>query len=220
MIQRRLSSLRSRRRDIASVLRGCSPPQFSHDDWRTVVPSRTLFVAGGLDAKYSRIGREWEGMGGVARYLEIGDAGHALLAEAPGEVSSAIVGFLKDEEGTTTIWEGGGDVRTTRSRVGVGAAMGSSVPALLVSGTIERDEEDDIYPAVPSSQLHEVGIMEFEAFSITMGSKNDSGPSSERGGIRGIGWGDAARSGTELRRRDGYVVSVASPRSYDDGTDT
>ena len=95
MLSKRLKSLLDRRRDIASVLYGCSPPLTSQDDWKAIVPSNTLFVAGSLDKKYSSIGRAWKEMrGGIARYIELDNVGHALLVEEPEKVASIISGFM------------------------------------------------------------------------------------------------------------------------------
>ncbi|KAL7443535.1 hypothetical protein ACHAXH_008202, partial [Discostella pseudostelligera] len=96
MVEKRVKSLFRRRRDIASVLYGCSPPNTSQDDWKAAVPSNTIFVAGALDKKYSKVGRAWENMSGIAQYIELDNAGHALLVEVPEKISSTIAGFITD----------------------------------------------------------------------------------------------------------------------------
>ena len=178
MMSKRLKSLTNRRQDIASVLYGCSPPQASHDDWKAVVPSKTLFVAGGLDKKYSSIGRTWQEMRGIAKFVEVSNAGHALLVEEPQKISSVISGFVKDE----SIEEEG-------------------IVMNAVAETVQASDED----IVDVSQLHQVGFMEYEAFSISIGSKDGQDK-----GVQGIGWGGSARVGNELKRREGFIISITS----------
>mmetsp|Transcript_21973 Transcript_21973/g.47724 ORF Transcript_21973/g.47724 Transcript_21973/m.47724 type:complete len:2506 (-) Transcript_21973:87-7604(-) len=182
MMNKRLRSLVGRRQDIASVLYGCSPPLTSQDDWKAAVPSQTIFVAGGLDKKYSSIGRIWEDMRGIAQYIEIGNAGHALLLEEPGKVSSIISSFVKD-----------GAIEKDKN------AMDISQQATETS--IPTEQEDAAVPL----RLHQVSIMEYDAFSISIESNDGS-----KQGVQGIGWGDSARLGSELKRREGFIISVAS----------
>ncbi|KAL7550841.1 hypothetical protein ACHAWF_014040 [Thalassiosira exigua] len=184
MLSKRLRSLAGRRQDIACVLYSCSPPLTSHDDWKFVVPSKTLFVAGGLDEKYSSIGRSWEEMKGIAKYIEVANSGHALLVEEPQKISSIISGFVSDE----AIEDEEEGVSQTTVEELMDLDDGSSLIAEEVN-------------AVPL-QLHQVGIMEYEAFSITIGSNGE--------GVQGIGWGQSARPGSELKQREGFIISIAS----------
>ena len=188
MLSKRLKSLLDRRRDIASVLYGCSPPLTSQDDWKAIVPSNTLFVAGSLDKKYSSIGRAWKEMrGGIARYIELDNVGHALLVEEPEKVASIISGFIDDDE----------SIDDDRNEFDVQAVTPVSLqPSILV------DEET----VTVSSQLHQVGIMEYDSFSITVGTSSDGSAN----GVQGIGWGESARLGNELKRREGFIISIAS----------
>ncbi|KAL9185802.1 hypothetical protein ACHAXT_003579 [Thalassiosira profunda] len=189
MLSRRLQSLAARRQDIASVLYGCSPSLAAQDDWKAAVPSRTLFVAGGLDKKYSRIGHSWREMQGIARYVEISNAGHALLVEEPEKVSTIISGFVTGE----VVEEDGAEMDAIqRSR--------QESPKLQTKSvlTVEGD-------AAAPAQLHRVGILEYESFSITIGADDES-----EKGVQGIGWGDSARPGSEVKKREGFIISVAS----------
>jgi len=187
MLSRRLTSLVERRRDIASVLYGCSPPLTSQDDWKAVVPTNTMFVAGGLDRKYSNIGRSWKKLKGISRYIEIENAGHALLVEEPEKISSIINSFVNDQAiGEDT------DIDSPR--------LEEISLASLEYSILEEKESDNI-----PTQLHRVGIMEYESFSINVGSSSGS-----ENGIQGIGWGDSARLGNELTRREGFIISIAS----------
>jgi len=182
MINRRIMSLSERRHEIASVLYECSPPLNPIDDWKKVTPAKTLYIAGSLDKKYSFIGRLWEKSGGVNKYVEINDAGHALLVEQPREISSALVGFLKDARIANTL----------------GTSKEISDEDANVVNDVKTDNKEKLDPA-PRIQ---VGVMEFESFSITVGSYN--------AGIRGIGWGDSARIENELKSRSGFIISIAS----------
>ena len=174
MLKKRLENLSDRRQDIASILYGCSPPLTSQDDWKGVVPSKTIFIAGSLDTKYTDIGCKWERIGGISKFVQVPNAGHALLVEEPLAISTVINGFLQDEK-----------VDDDR-----GVTFLEKLPPLPVLDV----------PATYSKE-HAVGLMDFEAFSITIGS-ND--------GVKGIGWGSSARSESKLQRREGFVVSIAS----------
>ena len=180
MLKRRLENLSQRRQDIASVLYGCSPPLTSQDDWKGVVPSKTIFVAGSLDDKYTSIGRKWESIGGISKFVQVPNAGHALIVEEPTTISAIINSFVKDEildESKATT-----DQMPTRDKL--------IPPPVLESIAID-------------AKAYAVGLMEFEAFSITIGS-------SDGNGVQGIGWGSSARAENKLQRREGFIVSVAA----------
>ncbi len=180
MLKRRLESLSERRQDIAAVLYGCSPPLTSQDDWKGVVPSKTIFVAGSLDEKYTSIGRKWESVRGISKFVQVPNAGHALIVEEPTTVSTIINSFVKDEI-----------VDENRAA----ADEKPTVEELLPS--------TDLDPTTTDAKAHAVGLMEFEAFSITIGS-------SDGNGVQGIGWGSSARAESKLQRREGFIVSIAS----------
>lgn len=190
MVKKRVESLVRRRRDIASVLYECSPPNTSQEDWKAAVPSNTVFVAGALDRKYSKVGRAWEKNHGIARYIELDNAGHALLVEDPETISSIITGFITD---STTITEQHEFSAKKSRQLGVRTTGDSQTRKPL-------EDEDVTVPA----KLHQVGVLEYEAFSISIGSSDGSK------GVRGIGWGDSAQLGNELTRREGLIISIAS----------
>lgn len=180
MLKRRLENLSERREDIAAVLYGCSPSLTSQDDWKGVVPSKTIFVAGSLDEKYTHIGRKWESIRGISKFVQVPNSGHALIVEEPTMISSIINSFVIDEivdESTSTADE--------QPPVDV-----QPPPSALDSATINAKE-------------HAVRLMEFEAFSITIGS-------SDGNGVQGIGWGKSARAESKLQRREGFIISIAS----------
>jgi o-succinylbenzoate synthase len=180
MLKRRLENLSQRRQDIASVLYGCSPPLTSQDDWKGAVPSKTIFVAGSLDEKYTSIGRKWESTGGISKFVQVPNAGHALIVEEPTIISTIINGFLKDE----IVDESSATADKMRTKVKMLRPPASDSPSI-------------------SAKAYAVGLMEFEAFSITVGS-------SDGNGVQGIGWGSSARAENKLQRREGFIVSIAS----------
>eukprot|EP00984_Skeletonema_dohrnii_P011245 scaffold4470_cov99-Skeletonema_dohrnii-CCMP3373.AAC.6 len=180
MLKRRLENLSERRQDIAAVLYGCSPPLTSQDDWKGVVPSKTIFVAGSLDEKYTRIGRKWESIGGISKFVQVPNAGHALIVEEPTTISTIINGFVKDEI-----------VDESRATTDISPSVEKLLPPPALDST------------TVDTKAYAVGLMEFEAFSITIGS-------SDGNGVQGIGWGSSARAENKLQRREGFIVSIAS----------
>jgi o-succinylbenzoate synthase len=185
MIRRRLSSLLIRRHDIAAVLKGCSPPLTSKKDWKVAVPSNTLFIAGGLDKKYSSIGRKWHAMSGISKYVELPNAGHALLVEEPFKISTIVAGFINNQ----TI-------------VGDQPAVNTHDTLLLEPPAKPTSMLQKDAPALP---LHSIGAVEYESFGITMTSADGTGK-----GVLGVGWGESARAENEIKRREGFIISLTS----------
>ena len=176
MIKKRVVNLKRRRRDIASVLYGCSPPRSSHDNYKAANPVRTTFVSGELDAKYSAIGRKWEKLKGIARHVEVSNAGHSLLVEAPGQISSIIARVVNDEE------------------------IKQIAPGLPVQAESIMEVELESQ----RSLLTTIGMFQYESFRISLSGEQKAK------GVRGIGWGDSARVDNEVKRREGYIISLAS----------
>ena len=177
MIKKRVSNLMRRRRDIASVLYGCSPPLSSHDNYKAANPARTTFVSGELDSKYSAIGRKWEGLKGIAKHVEVSNAGHSLLVEAPDQISSIIARVVNDEE----------------------------IKEIATGLPVQAESEVVVELESQSSPLTAIGMFQYESFSISLESGEEKAK-----GVRGIGWGDSARVDNELKRREGYIISLAS----------
>ncbi|KAL3794676.1 hypothetical protein HJC23_010104 [Cyclotella cryptica] len=188
MMNRRLESLKRRRHDLAAVLEGCSPPLTPQNDWKAVVPSKTAFVAGALDSKYSEIGRRWQEIRGISKYIEIPNAGHALLVEDPSMIAAIISGFIDNEN------ENFVDDQFMPADSPVTTAMAT----MTLSDKVQRNDRS-------AYRLHKIGSMEYEAFGITI----ISGDGTDRG-VLGIGWGDNARSRNELKRREGFIISITS----------
>ncbi|KAL3919296.1 MAG: hypothetical protein SGILL_003825, partial [Bacillariaceae sp.] len=197
MLERRISTLSARGPDIAEVLRQCSPPKCSTEDWRGVNAAKTLFITGGLDRKYCGIGREWADLEPNLGYAEVANRGHALLVEAGDEVAQAMAGFLQEEkdfqsnEDDTKIWDAN-FIPSTRTD-----ALTSQSP-----------------PPTERKVAGSIGSLDFEAFSI--GLVDESGKDE---GVAGIGWGEQARpTGKEsLKQRKGYFVQLLSQDGLDVG---
>lgn len=181
MISKRLDNLVERRHDIAAVLKGCSPTLTFQYDWRFVNPKRTLFVAGALDKKYSKIGHKWLNMNGISNYVEIPSAGHALLVENPSGIAAIIGAFANNE---TEMLD------NASSTLAFDAATKQS----------SNTENVDLSP----SYTHIIGAIEYEAFDITMTSTVGEK------GVLGVGWGENARTTNELKRRQGFVLSITT----------
>jgi 2-succinyl-5-enolpyruvyl-6-hydroxy-3-cyclohexene-1-carboxylate synthase len=192
MIKKRVKSLVRRRRDIASVLYGCSPPNTSQDDWKAAVPSKTIFVAGALDKIYSNVGRAWKNTRGIARYIELDNVGHALLVEVPEKISSIVMGFVTS-------------VTTSTERLEYAAGSWQSGVSTTDSFQASTPLKGKAMNIIVPTKQHQVGVLEYEAFSINIGSSDGSSA-----GVRGIGWGDSAQLGNELKRREGLIISITS----------
>lgn len=185
MLSRRLGSLVKRRHDIAAVLKGCSPPLARQYDWKAVVPSKTLFVSGGLDQKYSDIGRRWHQMNGISKCIEVPGAGHALLVEDPFRIATIISGFISD----LSIHE-------------EPSANAQDDDASVSLNTIQNGSQAvDVYDLQPLS----IDTLEYDSFGITMTTADGSD-----NGVLGVGWGESARSENEIKRREGFIISLTS----------
>ena len=187
MINRRLRSFAKRRHDLAAVLVGCSPPLTTQNDWQSVVPSKTTFVAGALDKKYSSIGRRWQEARGISKYVQVSNAGHALLVEQPLKIANIVISVIKDE---TFV-----DEHDIPAESPVAAAAG------LMTGQSAIVEKHDR----SNSLLNKIIAMEYESFGVTLVSADGSDK-----GILGVGWGESARSSNELKRKEGFIISLAS----------
>ena len=187
MIQKRVTSLSRRRHDIAAVLRGCSPPQTAQEDWKVVVPSKTWFVAGSMDVKYSSIGRRWRERLGISKYIEIPNAGHALLVEDSSRVARILSDFINADE----------------QPIDEGATLGSltTEPTSTIPKGMEKSNV---------MSKHNISAMEYESFVITMSSADGSDK-----GVLGVGWGKSARTENELKKREGCIISLTASDGAD-----
>jgi 2-succinyl-5-enolpyruvyl-6-hydroxy-3-cyclohexene-1-carboxylate synthase len=191
MLERRLTSLSERGSDLASVLRKCSPPRCSSEDWRGVSASNTLFIVGEWDRKYSSLGREWVDIEPSLTYVEIPEKGHALLVEAPRDIADTSVRFLlRDEKQSlnataddSKIWEA--RFIPTKKKADLGSQ--SLQPEIKLEGSI--------------------GSLDFELFNIDLRDEK-----SDNRGLLGIGWGLNAQAIEKrgLKKRSGYVIQIMS----------
>jgi 2-succinyl-5-enolpyruvyl-6-hydroxy-3-cyclohexene-1-carboxylate synthase/o-succinylbenzoate synthase len=189
MLDRRLSTLSVRARDAAEVLRQCSPPKCSTEDWRGVNGAKTLFVAGELDRKYSNLGRKWIDVEPTISYCEIANKGHALLVEAAAEVAQAIAGFLLEEkdfqsnEQDAKIWD-------------VDFIPSTRVEDLSPKQLVQQERKI----------MGSMGSLEIEPFQIELVNENNGE------GVSGIGWVERSIpiQKKSLKQRSGFFVQILS----------
>ncbi len=191
MARRRVEALARRGRDIAAVLRQCSPPKCSIDDWRGVTAKNTLFIAGELDKKYCNIGREWFDVEPSLGYVEVPNKGHALLVEAAADVAAAINSFLLEErdevppfgQNDTKIWDS------------------TFIPS------IKKEQLRSNMQQVDPPSISSIGSLDFESFKISLVDEKR-----ENDGVLGVGWGLEAEAKSErgLKQRSGFVIQVTS----------
>jgi 2-succinyl-5-enolpyruvyl-6-hydroxy-3-cyclohexene-1-carboxylate synthase len=191
MANRRVETLSRRGYDIAAVLRQCSPPRCSTEDWRGVMGQNTLFIAGEFDKKYCNIGRQWFDVEPSLGYVEVQEKGHALLVEAPEDVAVAINSFLLQErdeilpfgQNETKIWES------------------TFIPS------IKKNELSSSIQQIESRSMSSIGSLDFESFSINLIDEKEKNQ-----GVLGVGWGLEAEAKSEkaLKQRLGFVVQVTS----------
>jgi 2-succinyl-5-enolpyruvyl-6-hydroxy-3-cyclohexene-1-carboxylate synthase len=191
MASRRVEALSRRGCDIAAVLRQCSPPRCSNEDWRGVMGKNTLFIAGESDKKYCNVGRQWFDVEPSLGYVEVPNKGHALLIEAAEDVAVAIISFLLQErdevlpfgQNDTKIWE-----------------------ATFIS-SITKNERSSSTQQIDTPSMSSIGSLDFESFNINLIDEKE-----EDQGVLGVGWGLEAEAKSEkaLKQRLGFVVQVTS----------
>ena len=194
MVERRIESLSYRAADHAAVLRQCSPPRCSGEDWRGVQAEDTLFVAGSLDKKYRRMGREWADVEPSLTYVEISGKGHALLVEDPITVADTITSFIQKE-----IVES--DAFTERKIWNSTFIPSPSKKNVSHTGTRPAISNQD--PQFISS----IASLDFERFNFDVVDRK-----SKTRGLLGIGWGDNAKpgNGASTLNRRGVIIQVMS----------
>ncbi|MGK3735058.1 MAG: 2-succinyl-5-enolpyruvyl-6-hydroxy-3-cyclohexene-1-carboxylate synthase [Bacillariaceae sp.] len=191
MIERRIETLSTRGQDIAAVLRQCSPPRCSNEDWRGVNADNALYIVGERDRKYCTLGRQWSDIEPSLGYIEVPGKGHALLVEAAEEIAMAMNAFLSKQndevhpfiQSNTKIWET------------------SFIPSIEKTNLSSRIQQTE----APS--MISIGSLDFESFSINL---FDEG--TENQGVLGVGWGLQAKANgaVGLKQRLGFVVQVTS----------
>jgi 2-succinyl-5-enolpyruvyl-6-hydroxy-3-cyclohexene-1-carboxylate synthase len=198
MIAKRIAALSTRGPDLAAVLRHCSPPRYRDDDWRAVLPEKTLYIAGGLDSKYSSIGKEWSSMAERLQYVELPDVGHALLVEAPTEVSDAMIKFILTESASRVPLNSLEESGVSIPKASIPAEM---LPRLPIEPVLQADRGKN------SEFIEKIGALDFEAFKIDLvdDRRKESGVF--------VGWGVTAKAkeSNRVSQRSGFIVQMLSP---------
>ena len=200
MIERRIETLSTRGKDIAAVLRQCSPPRCSSEDWRGVNAENALYIVGERDRKYCTLGRQWFDTEPSLGYIEVPGKGHALLVEAAEDVAVAMNTFLSKQidgihpfiQNNTKIWET------------------SLYTKIWETSFISSIEKTNLSPRIQQTEapsMISIGSLDFESFSINL---FDEG--AENQGVLGVGWGLQAKANDAvgLKQRLGFVVQVTS----------
>ena len=200
MIEKRIETLSKRGPDLAAVLRESSPPRCRDSDWQSAMPGSTLFISGEMDSKYSKIGKQWKKAVKGIQHLEIRSVGHALLVEAPLEITDSLSKFLLSKPVMsissfpipTLVQDAPSDTESSK-RAETMRAPTKGMPELSqdLCG-LELSEE--------------VGSIDFEAFSIRLidNQRNE--------GVSGIGWGSEAEvvKSKKQHKRSGFIIQILS----------
>jgi pimeloyl-ACP methyl ester carboxylesterase/uncharacterized membrane protein/L-alanine-DL-glutamate epimerase-like enolase superfamily enzyme len=197
MVEKRISALSKRGKDLAAVLRQCSPARCRFDDWRGAQVDRTLFITGSLDKKYSDIGEEWLALSPDLHFQKIKGKGHALLVEAPREVADTIQSFLESDIKKKKVTGLQTDKIQSLLKTGVGS-FDSKARSLVVE-TIEYSFD--------STFSENIGSLDFEAFSIGLLDEHR-----KQSGVVGIGWGDISDGSntSAVKERSGFIIQLLS----------
>jgi 2-succinyl-5-enolpyruvyl-6-hydroxy-3-cyclohexene-1-carboxylate synthase len=205
MVLRRSSTLNTRARDLAIVLRDSSPGAHATDDWKFVDVTKTLYVSGGLDGKYSRIGETWKSIAPDLLNVNIESVGHALLVEAPVEVSSLVQSFLTNQEGSYQLIKQNKEEPVGSNETAPSPTMPSTNRVLSMSTLIRKSEiQPDKGPGTTIWNQVTIGSLDFEKFSLDYQDDSSSGKP------LGIGWGDSAKADVSRspKTRQGLILQI------------
>ena len=196
LVDRRARSLARRGRDHGAVLHDCSPPRCRSDDWRAVSPERTLYISGLLDEKYTAIGSEWIGLVPEMKVEGVPDAGHSLLFEAQGVVTSKITNFVRSVSlPKTALFDDVAEAaRTTDNESSTQELKNESMKVPQGSDTKSSME-----------CMTTVASLDFERFTIDF-----AGNGGQKSGVAGLGWGEKAKTQIVTKSREGYVIQIMS----------
>ena len=214
MLNKRVETMATRGADLAAVLSQCSPPRCREDDWRAVLPKSTMFLAGGLDLKFSTLGREWSTTEQDLQYVEIPSAGHALLVEAATEVTDAISKFLQDKSTESSPMYPAGTAKiptVEKPAISQTQKVTAPVVAQAISTAVKRQRQQRLVSETDERDLADcierIGSLDLEAFTINLvdGRRNKKG-------VFGIGWGDNARveESNKSSQRSGFIIQILS----------
>lgn len=196
MVSKRIESLANRGRDLAAVLRQCSPGHERNVDWNYVNADKVVFLAGEMDKKYATIGRAWGAAADPVRYVELPRVGHALLSESPLDVTAIVVDFLRPSD-TESVEERKGDVQIVS-------------PKEVIAESEKSSEEDGSSGDECSTEEvcdGMIGSIDYESFTINLENENK-----KETGILGVGWGDKAKAteANRLTERSGLILNIVS----------
>jgi 2-succinyl-5-enolpyruvyl-6-hydroxy-3-cyclohexene-1-carboxylate synthase len=194
LMSKRSDTLARRGKDLAAVLRQCSPPRCRGDDWRGVKPENVLFISGSRDEKYTAIGQDWLSIAPRVNIETITDKGHALLVEAPEEIASVLTDFLKQ---TKVVGEKVDSIRATNP------PLRGELSANLNQSTAFLVEAVDVTCDLASRTT--VASLDFEKFRIDF-----SDGRRQNTGVSGIGWGENAEARDVIKQRAGFIIQVMS----------
>lgn len=205
MLEKRASTLSSRAEELAMILERCSPGA-SHLEWMFTDPSKTLFIVGGLDTKYVRLGKAWKSQQPELSFTEIPSAGHALLTEVSDVVAARLSSFVLGSEASSS-------ATSSESSLVTGEEMAvriSNFTDNTLTRSISKRNSAPTAPTTEVTQSYRPVALDFESFAIDMTSSDRS-----EKGVIGIGWGDQAAftESNRVQQRKGFILQLLS----DDG---
>jgi len=182
MVQKRIRSLSKRAPDLIDMLNICSAGKKSNTYWKYANPRTTYFLAGQLDRKYSKIGKDWRSLENTITYHEVKGVGHAILSEAPLHIAEFLRGALTEKNDYNTNI----DIALTAAEIS---------PIAL-----EKDRDMDMLRTF--TEVTPV-ILDVEEFIIDLVDKVGKG-------FNGVGWGDQSRATNTVNERRGLIISISS----------
>ena len=211
LASQRSNSMHKRGRDLAVVLRKCSPPLNTRHDWELCSPRSTLFLAGSHDSKYVEMGERWGAESGIL-LVKVSDAGHALLVEAPITVSNVIAEFVEQDfevENVSMDMDSSTLVPAPSTFTGRSPRDQVSIQSSSSDSSRFRDRS-----SVANRFERSLGSIELESFSIDLAD-----PQQPTSSIGGIGWGGGAlpNQANAASRRMGFIIQLSSTTGLEVG---
>ena len=198
MLSKRAQSLSNRAPDLAQMLLLCSPGQDTVNT-NYLLTSTTLdidFIAGSLDEKYSSIGKKFSNSAGV-QYSEIPHTGHALLIEAPYQVTKKICNAINNYISSEVLFVTGLTNNLLKKDIS---------PEFQNSMVLLNDKKIST-SKIMNEEYVQLGNIDLEIFTIDYkGIGNDDG-------LVGVGWGGNAEDFTiekKIKNRKGFIISISS----------
>jgi 2-succinyl-5-enolpyruvyl-6-hydroxy-3-cyclohexene-1-carboxylate synthase/o-succinylbenzoate synthase len=211
LVRRRVTSLDRRGDDISAVLREGSPSQQNILERHVINAEYTLFVAGELDTKYVKIGKQLSEIFPELSVTIVANSGHGLLIENSSAVCDTISKFLSE----TKPGKNSSVPLNMKSKAILSNATSTAIPQ---HDKVASQKGIEMPFAVATSQgksearklatlpleAKVIGGLDFEAFSIAM--VGDDMESS----VSGIGWGETAASNSRMKHRSGFIIQIVS----------